>query len=111
VYPPAAEIFQYFDNFANKYGLKQYIKTQHQVVGAFWNNQKNGYDLKVRDLVTGNTISDFADVLVNASGILNNWKWPAIPGLDNYKGTLLHTANWDSNVSLKGKHVGLIGNG
>ncbi|KAK0385087.1 hypothetical protein NLU13_7565 [Sarocladium strictum] len=111
VYPPSAEIFAYFDGFANKYGLKRYIKTRHQVIGAVFNNQRNGYDLKVRDNVSGNTISDFADVLINASGILNNWKWPAIPGIEKYKGTLLHTANWDTNVSLKGKHVGLIGNG
>lgn len=46
-----------------------------------------------------------------SSGILNNWKWPAIPGLHNYQGTLLHTANWDENIDLTGKHVGLIGNG
>ena len=76
-----------------------------------WNNQKNGYDIKVRDIATGNTVDDFADVLINASGVLNHWKWPAIPGIEKYKGTLLHTADWDSNVSLKGKHVGLIGNG
>lgn len=42
---------------------------------------------------------------------MNAWRWPAIPGLDKYKGTLLHTANWDDNVNLTGKHVGLIGNG
>lgn len=59
----------------------------------------------------GQIINDYCDILVNASGILNNWQWPAIKGLDRYKGTLLHTANWDENVSLEGKHVGLIGNG
>lgn len=56
-------------------------------------------------------ISDHCDVLVNASGVLNNWRWPAIPDLNKYKGTLLHTANWDDNVNLAGRHVGLIGNG
>jgi cation diffusion facilitator CzcD-associated flavoprotein CzcO len=111
VYPPAKEIFEYFDNFANKYDLKRFIKTRHQVVGAYWNQTKGGYDVKVRDLVTNTVISDHCDLLVNASGILNNWKWPAIPGLDKYKGTLLHTANWDDSVSLENKHVGLIGNG
>jgi cation diffusion facilitator CzcD-associated flavoprotein CzcO len=43
--------------------------------------------------------------------VLNNWKWPSIPGLFEYKGTLLHTANWDERINLKGKRVGLIGNG
>ncbi|KAF9869370.1 monooxygenase [Colletotrichum karsti] len=111
VYPPAPEIREYFENFARKYSLFQYIKLQHQVVGAYWNPKDGGYDVHVKDIQTGNTIVDHADILVNAGGILNNWKWPAIPGLERYKGTLLHTANWDDTVTLKGKHVGLIGNG
>ncbi|TPX15229.1 uncharacterized protein E0L32_004506 [Thyridium curvatum] len=111
VYPPANEIFDYFDGFANKYQLKKYIKTRHQVIGAYWDHNIGGYDVKIRDLANGVIVSDHCDILINASGILNNWKWPAIPGLNKYKGTLLHTANWDDSVSLEGKHVGLIGNG
>jgi cation diffusion facilitator CzcD-associated flavoprotein CzcO len=111
VYASSKEIFKYFNDFADKYNLKQYIKTRHQVVGAFWNNQKGGYDVKVKDLRSGTEISDHCDILINTSGILNNWRWPAIPGLSKYKGILLHTANWDDNVQLGDKHVGLIGNG
>lgn len=111
VYPPAQEIFNYFEGFAKKYNLHQYVKTQHQVIGAYWDNKNGGYDVKVKDIASGTVVSDHCDILVNASGILNNWQWPKIPGLDKYKGTLLHTANWDPSTSLEGKHVGLIGNG
>ncbi|CAI6334554.1 unnamed protein product [Periconia digitata] len=111
VYASSREIFQYFNDFAHKYGLRRFVKTQHQVGGAFWNQQKGGYDVQVQDLSTGKTHTDHCDIMINASGILNNWAWPAIPGLDRYKGVLLHTANWDENVDLEGRHVGLIGNG
>ena len=111
VYASGKEIFAYFDSFAEKYHLKDYIKTQHQVVGAYWNNDSERYDVKIRDLKRGQDFSQYCDILINASGFVNNWKWPAIPGLDSYKGTLLHTANWDDSVDLTGKHVGLIGNG
>jgi cation diffusion facilitator CzcD-associated flavoprotein CzcO len=111
VYAGSKEIFNYFDTFANKHGLKSFIKTEHQVAGAYWNHEKGGYDVKIKDLKTNTEISDHCDVLINASGILNNWRWPAIPGLQKFKGTLLHTANWDDQVNLEGKHVGLIGNG
>lgn len=84
---------------------------RHQIIGAVWNNEKNGYDVKVQNLETNEVIDDFCDIFINAGGILNSWRWPAIPGLENYKGTLVHTANWDDSISLKGKHVGLIGNG
>ncbi|KAK1987486.1 monooxygenase [Colletotrichum cereale] len=88
-----------------KYSLYQYIKLQRK------NSQNNGYDVQVKDTMTGEITIDNCDVLINAGGILNNWKWPAIPGLSKYKGVLLHTANWDESVSVEDKRVGLIGNG
>lgn len=110
-YASSKEIFHYFDTFARKHHLHHYVKTRHQVDGAYWNAQKGGYDVKILNLEDGSQVEDWCDILVNAGGILNNWQWPAIPGLENYKGTLLHTANWDDNVRLEGRHVGLIGNG
>ena len=111
VYAGSGEIYNYFDTFSRKYNLRKYCKIRHQVTGATWNQEKGGYDVKITDLASGREVSDWCDILVNAGGILNAWRWPAIPGLEKYKGTLLHTANWDSSVDLKGKHVGLIGNG
>lgn len=67
--------------------------------------------MDVTDLSTGTIIHDNCDIFVNASGVLNAWKWPAISGLETYKGILLHTAHWDKTVDLTGKHIGLIGNG
>jgi cation diffusion facilitator CzcD-associated flavoprotein CzcO len=84
---------------------------RQQVVSAVWSTQDHGYHVKVRDLNTNKEIDDFCDILINAGGILNSWRWPAIPGLDSYKGTLVHTANWDESIVLDGKRVGLIGNG
>jgi cation diffusion facilitator CzcD-associated flavoprotein CzcO len=46
-------------------------------------------------LQSGSTFSDQADVLIQATGALNNWKWPNIPGLQDFKGKLLHSASWD----------------
>ncbi|KAF2093574.1 FAD/NAD(P)-binding domain-containing protein [Rhizodiscina lignyota] len=111
VYAGSGEIFNYFDGFARKHHLHQYVKTRHQVIGAQWNSEKGGYDVKATNLRDGSVVEDHCDILINASGILNNWRYPAIPGLENYKGVLLHTANWDNKVDLTGKHVGLIGNG
>ncbi|KAI1423213.1 hypothetical protein F5Y12DRAFT_786187 [Xylaria sp. FL1777] len=111
VYAPAQEIYDYFDGFAQKYNLHQYVRLQHQVIGAYWNNDKDEYDITIKDIASNLVISDHCHILINAGGILNHWHWPNIPGLDDYKGTLLHTAKWDETVELEGKHVGLIGNG
>ncbi|KAK5689222.1 hypothetical protein LTR17_026424 [Elasticomyces elasticus] len=111
VYAGSGEIFEYFNNFAQKYRLGKYVKTRHQVTASTWDEGDSRWHVTIKDLQTGNDVHDTCDILINASGILNNWRWPAIPGLHDYKGTLLHTANWDSSVDLAGKHVGLIGNG
>ena len=38
-------------------------------------------------------------------------RWPDIPGLDDFKGTRLHSARWDATVPLAGRRVAVIGTG
>ena len=38
-------------------------------------------------------------------------KPPDIPGLDDFAGTVMHTARWDHDVDLRGKRVAMIGTG
>ena len=42
---------------------------------------------------------------------ISKWKWPDIPGLNDFKGQLIHSAAWNADVDLKGKRVCVIGNG
>ncbi|KAI1358426.1 hypothetical protein F5Y08DRAFT_116319 [Xylaria arbuscula] len=111
VYSPAKEIYSYFEGFAQKYNLHHYIRLQHQVIGAHWKTNRAEYEVYVKNTSNDELTTDHCNILINACGILNNWRWPDIVGLDNFKGTRLHTANWDESVELNGKHVGLIGNG
>jgi Flavin-binding monooxygenase-like len=41
----------------------------------------------------------------------SNWRWPDIPGLRTFKGTLLHSAAWNTSTDLKGKNVAVLGCG
>lgn len=111
VYASSDEISLYFENFCDKYDLRKYCKLQHEVIKASWNEDIGNWNLEVTRRDTGNIIRDTCDILINACGILNAWRWPSIPGLEEFKGRLLHTAKWDQNVDIEGKHVGLIGNG
>ncbi|KAF8226831.1 FAD/NAD(P)-binding domain-containing protein [Tricholoma matsutake] len=111
VYAGSDEIWNYFDAFATKYDLHKYCKMNHMVSGARWNESTGGWDVEITDLDTGSILHDQCDILINAIGTLNAWKWPAISGLHDFKGVLLHTANYDRATDLTGKHVGIIGNG
>jgi hypothetical protein len=41
----------------------------------------------------------------------SDWRWPEIKGLHSFKGSLMHSANWDPNTKLDGQRIGVIGNG
>jgi cation diffusion facilitator CzcD-associated flavoprotein CzcO len=43
--------------------------------------------------------------------IYSIWKWPDIPGLHDFKGCLVHSANWDHEYDYSHKRIALIGNG
>jgi len=42
---------------------------------------------------------------------LNNFKWPDIPGIKDYKGKLMHSAAYEEGYPLEGKRVAVIGAG
>ncbi|KAJ9641215.1 hypothetical protein H2204_002893 [Knufia peltigerae] len=105
VYVSSQELYQYFKNFRAKHRLEKYIHLQHKVVGATWDGK--AWKVQVEEVQTGRLVDAECDILINANGILNNWNWPDIPDLDKFQGKLLHSANWDTTVSLDNKSVGL----
>lgn len=111
VYAGSAEIKNYYKSFAEKHQLNRFIRVDSQVSDAVWNEDSGRWNITIKDTKTGETFHDSCDILINGSGILNNWQWPGIEGLDTFQGTLLHSANYDTSIDLSGKSVGLIGNG
>ncbi|KAH0276761.1 flavin-binding monooxygenase, partial [Aureobasidium melanogenum] len=110
-YATSGEIFDYFKQFGVRPGLEQYIKLQHTVIDARWSEEEAMWHVIALNTVTQKTVGSTCHVLINAAGILNAWKWPLIPGLQDYKGKLLHSAAWETETNLQDQVVGLIGNG
>jgi cation diffusion facilitator CzcD-associated flavoprotein CzcO len=50
-------------------------------------------------------------VLVAGMGPLTEPKIPQIPGLDDFRGPVFHSARWDHDADLEGKRVASIGTG
>ena len=50
-------------------------------------------------------------VVVMATGVLNKPNIPDFQGIEDYTGTVFHSANWDHSVDLAGKRVAVIGTG
>lgn len=91
--------------------VAKYVKLRHQIESLSWSDNTGCWTVSVKDLERDLDFEDHADVIVNCTGVLNNWKWPAIPGLQTFRGPLLHSAAWDPEVNLKGKRVAIVGAG
>ncbi|KAG4253045.1 hypothetical protein FPRO03_14247 [Fusarium proliferatum] len=108
---PNWKILKYFQDAAKNHDLERYVKLKHKVTSTAWSEENGAWTVDVQDEATGETFKDRGEFLINASGFLNNWKWPDIPGLKTFEGQLVHTANWQEDISLQGKTVAIIGNG
>lgn len=111
MFSPAEEIRQYLENCVSKHGLSHYFKLSHQVVGAKWDEQTGRWRVSIKKTETGEVFVDECNYLLNAGGILNAWRWPNIPGLHNFRGQLVHSANWPKSFDYKDLKVAVIGNG
>ncbi|CRG92376.1 Putative sterigmatocystin biosynthesis monooxygenase stcW [Talaromyces islandicus] len=110
-YAPGPEIQAYLMRTTEKYDGYRYMKFQHKVHKAVWDDEEGKWHVNVLDIVTGNPFTDTADVVISATGLLNQWRYPDIPGLQSFKGKLVHSAGYDTSYDHRGKRVALIGGG
>jgi cation diffusion facilitator CzcD-associated flavoprotein CzcO len=87
------------------------MKLNTKLVEARWDAEGGLWNITLQDQNTMEIWKDWANVLINGSGILNTWRWPDIEGLHDFKGSLMHSAKWDHSIDLKGKTIGMIGTG
>jgi cation diffusion facilitator CzcD-associated flavoprotein CzcO len=109
-YVPADEILRYMHKVIEEHDLRKYVKVQHKVISARWDSATSKWNL-VLELPNGTTVDDECDFLLNAAGLLNNWKWPDIKGLQSFEGNLTHSAAYDTSIDLTNKRVAVFGSG
>lgn len=66
----ADEIGEYLCKICDEEGMRDSIKTSHEVLSAKWNEGEGEWELTIRNLETGEEFGDHATFLVNGSGIL-----------------------------------------
>jgi cation diffusion facilitator CzcD-associated flavoprotein CzcO len=103
VFATQEEILDYHREVAERFGLRPHIRLNTEVTGARWNDGEWE--------VEAGGISERADFVVMATGVLHHPNVPAIPGLDDFAGEALHSARWDDDVDCTGKRVAVIGTG
>lgn len=104
------ELFAYFENCTEKFGIRDCLRLQTEVVRMSYDTSLAMWNVDVKmDDGTEETLT--ANVLISAVGQLNRPNMPDIEGLDTFEGPLFHSARWRHEVDLHDKRVAVIGSG
>lgn len=108
--PKGPEMRDYLIAVSHEFGLRDRIRFQHSVEALHWDEDSALWHARVIGPDgTAKTMS--AHAVINAHGRLSRWQLPSIKGRDSFAGQMLHTAEWDENLDLRGKRVAMIGTG
>jgi cation diffusion facilitator CzcD-associated flavoprotein CzcO len=99
------EIFAYLRDCADRFGVRPFIRFDHELLEAFWQEDRQ------RWLIRTSRGEISADVLVSGHGGLSAPSTPEIPGLSRFRGAVFHSAQWRHDHDLTGERVGVIGTG
>lgn len=67
-YATSEQIHEYMHSVADKYDCNKYIKYQHTIKSAVWNEEKAKWKIEVEH--NGTVFTDEVDVFINAGGVL-----------------------------------------
>ncbi|NOK39712.1 NAD(P)/FAD-dependent oxidoreductase, partial [Corallococcus exercitus] len=104
-YSPSWEIHAYLRDCVKRFQLEPFLRFGHAVLSARWDSAARRWVLETsRGTFT-------ADVFVAAVGALSEPVIPRLPGLERFKGKVMHSARWDTGYSVAGRDVGVVGTG
>lgn len=105
-----AEMQEYIQSMAKKHDLYKDIQFNTRITSAYWDDQDHTWSF-----VDETSACYKTRFFVSCLGFLSAPTWPAIPGLEDFKGQAYHTSRWpkefEMSRDLKGKRVGVIGTG
>lgn len=113
----APDIHKYLCKVCDVFNLRKYMTFNTEVVRAEWQDDSGKWKVSLRQKSPAGEVKEFdeeCDLLLYASGILNNFQWPDIPGLKKFKGRIAHTAHWPEDYreeQWKNDRVAVIGSG
>jgi cation diffusion facilitator CzcD-associated flavoprotein CzcO len=107
------EILNYLGETIAENRLEPYFRYGHKVVSAVWSSKENLWTLTVEVKATGEVLTFASRLLWTCQGYFLHAKGytPQWPGMDDFKGPIIHPQTWPEDVELKGKRVVCIGSG
>lgn len=109
----AEEILKYLDEALDEQDLRQHIRYRHKVISASWNSDVQQWLVTAERLETGESLQFTCNFLWMCQGYykFDRGYTPDWPGMDKFKGQIIHPMEWTEDIDYKGKKVVVIGSG
>ena len=106
LYARHGELRTYLEACTDRFGVRGHLRFGTDVTGAAWDEAHQRWVVEVggEPRMTGR-------MLVGGFGGLSRPAYPAITGLEDFRGRLFHSAQWEHDVDLRGQRIGVIGTG
>lgn len=106
-------IWQYVDETAQEYGIKDHIYFGHRVLAADWSSSDARWTVRARRAADGKEVQFCANFLFMCAGYYNYEAGycPDFPGQEDFQGEVIHPQHWPEDFDHAGKKVVVIGSG
>ena len=104
------ELLEYFRSFVTRHGLAAHIRFNTEVTAARYDEASATWQVELKSHGSA-TAPLTVNAIVSAVGQLNRPRIPDIAGREQFRGTQLHSAEWDPHIDLTGKRVAVLGSG
>ncbi|MFJ8927582.1 flavin-containing monooxygenase [Streptomyces sp. NPDC102364] len=105
----ADEVQGYLEHVARKYGVYEHIRFESDVTSAVFDEGEGNWRLQVT--AKNGTAHLTATAVVSASGLFSTPKRLSVPGIEEFGGEIVHTAECTGQEQLDGRDVAIVGNG
>ena len=109
----AEEILKYMGEVIDENDLAPHIRYRHRISAGNWDEASKTWTLVATDEATGETQEFTCNFLWMCQGYYRHSEGytPEWPGMDRYKGTIVHPQTWPEDLDYTGKKVLCIGSG
>ena len=106
-------IIAYLDETAREHGIDRRIRFRHRVVHAAWSSADARWTVDVERGDTREVVQLTCNFLFMCSGYYDYAKGytPDFPGVERFRGRVVHPQQWTQDVDYAGKRVVVIGSG
>jgi cation diffusion facilitator CzcD-associated flavoprotein CzcO len=106
-------ILSYVRDTAREHGVDERIRFHHKVVRAEWSSPDARWTVEIARDDTGETVHMTCGFLFMCSGYYryDQGYTPQFPGVERFRGQIVHPQLWNDEVEYAGKRVVVIGSG